>query len=374
MLDRRIRGLWFAAALAAVLLGYAYTLVAIEPEVHPDRTVTFHIKAPDAKQVQLDVKGKTSDANDRRPFDMTKDDQGLWTLTTPPLDPGFHYYFVIVDGFRCADSENPLYFGWQRPTNGVEVPDPDLDCYLPKRVPRGEIRIRPYYSELTQAWREAYVYTPPGYDADPQKRYPVLYLQHGAGENQTSWSNQGRANVILDNLLAEGRCQPMLVVMDRGYAVPPSVPEGEARQRDVFGQVVVGELIPAIETHYRVLADREHRAIAGLSMGAGQAASIGLNNLDKFAYLGCFSGALRGLTSNDGTRPSLPAAATINERLKLFWIGCGTEDFVYERAQALHKSLEEQGISHEFFAHPGTHEWQAWRLHLSHFAPKLFQP
>jgi enterochelin esterase family protein len=302
---------------------------------------------------------------------MTKDKQGTWSYTTPPLDPGFHYYFVFVDGFRCADSENPLYFGWQRPTNGVEIPDPELDCYLPRRVPRGEIHIRPYYSELTQAWREAYVYTPPGYDDQPQEKYPVLYLQHGAGENQTSWSNQGRANVILDNLVADGQCVPMIVVMDRGYAPPPGGNGAEGKRQDLFEQVVLRELIPTIEAHYRVLADREHRAIAGLSMGAGQATSIGLSNLDQFAYVGCFSGSVRGLPAADNLHG--PTTAALNERLKLFWIGCGTEDFVFPRAQAAHEMLESQGIRHEFLTHPGTHEWQAWRRHLHLIAQKLFR-
>ena len=358
----------FLATLALVLSGRESSLSAIEPEVHTDRTVTFRIKAPEAHDVQIDVKGRTSNANDEQPFEMTKGSEGIWTYTTEPLDPGFHYYFVYVDGFRCADSSNPLYFGWARPTNGIEIPDPDLECYLPRRVPRGEVRIRPYYSELSQAWREAYVYTPPGYEESPDIRYPVLYLQHGAGENQTSWTNQGRANVILDNLLADARSKPMLVVMDRGYASHPVRTDSRAWRRSLFEQVVIQELIPTIESHYRVVKDREHRGIAGLSMGGGQAVSIGLANLDTFAYIGCFSGAVRRLKNQEGDLD----VATINEKLKLFWIGCGTEDFVLPRCEALHESLDELGIRHEFVAHPGTHEWQAWRLHLSLFAPKLF--
>ena len=358
----------FLASPILVLTCHSSLLMAIEPEVHADRGVTFRIKAPQAHEVQIDVKGRTSNANGEKPFEMTKSGEGIWTYTTEPLDPGFHYYFVYVDGFRCADSSNPLYFGWARPTNGIEIPDPELDCYLPRRVPRGEVRIRPYYSELTQAWREAYVYTPPGYEDSPDVRYPVLYLQHGAGENQTSWTNQGRANVILDNLLADGRCKPMLVVMDRGYASRPEQKESRHRRRSLFRQVVIQELIPTIESHYRVIKDREHRGIAGLSMGGGQAVSIGLANLDTFAYIGCFSGAVRRLNDQDGDLD----VATINKNLKLFWIGCGTEDFVLPRCEALHESLDELGIRHEFVAHPGTHEWQAWRRHLSLLAPKLF--
>lgn len=349
----------------------ALRLAALEPEVHPDRRVTFRIRAPHAQQVQIDVKGKTNNDNDGQPFDMVQAEDGVWAYTTTPLDPGFHYYFVFVDGFRCADTTNPLYFGWQRPTNGVEIPDPELDVYLPRRVPRGEVSVRPYYSELTQTWREAYVYAPPAYGRELDKKYPVLYLQHGAGENQTSWSNQGRANVILDNLLANQACEQMLIVMDHGYTSAPHEKGEQTRRSQLFSQVMIDELIPQIESHYRVIADREHRAIAGLSMGAGQALSIGLSNLDKFAYIGCFSGARRSLHAP--TAENAPSPAEIDAKLRLLWIGCGTEDFVFPRCKDLHESLEEKGIKHVFLSHPGTHEWQAWRYHLSIFAPRLFR-
>ena len=153
MVSSFVRCLSLSALVGCLYLAQAPRTLAIEPEIHTDRTVTFRIEAPSAQQVQIDVKGRTSEANDRKPFDMTKDSEGVWSYTTAPLDPGFHYYFVFIDGFRCADSSNPLYFGWQRPTNGIDVPDPHLTCYLPRQVPRGELRIRPYYSEVTQAWR-----------------------------------------------------------------------------------------------------------------------------------------------------------------------------------------------------------------------------
>ena len=346
---------------------------AIEPELHPDQSVTFRIEAPEATQVQIDVKGRTHAENDGRAFNMVKGAGGVWKYRTAPLDPGFHYYFVLINGFRCADSSNPLYFGWGRPTNGVEIPDPNLDVYLPRRVPKGDVRIRPYYSELTQSWREAYVYTPPSYENEITKRYPTLYLQHGAGENQTSWTTQGKANVILDNLLAEERCREMVIVMDRGYAYRAgSVESGRGRRENVFGAVLTSELLPMIEATYRVISDRTSRAIAGLSMGGGQAVAIGLSHLDKFAYVGCFSGAIRSLDSGPNGK-TFPSATAINEQLKLFWIGCGTEDFVLERAKGLHGELESKGIRHEFLEHPGTHEWQAWRRHLQLFAPRLFR-
>ncbi len=344
---------------------------AIEPIVHEDRSVTFAIEAPDADRVQIDVKGRTHRENDGKPLDLEKGDNGVWRFRTQPLDPGFHYYFVLINGFRCADSSNPLYFGWGRPTNGVEIPDPDLEIYLPQRVPRGEIHIRPYYSKRTQAWREAYVYTPPSYSEALNRKFPTLYLQHGAGENQTSWTKQGRADVILDNLIAEQKCREMVVVMDRGYAYDPDT-DGQGRQDNLFGEVLIHELMPMVESHYRVIPNRWFRAIAGLSMGGGQAVRIGLSHLDRFAYIGCFSGAIRSLNPSDGSRP-FPEANTINQQLKLFWIGCGTEDFVMERARKFRGELESEEIEHQFYEHPGTHEWQAWRLHLSLFAPQLFQ-
>lgn len=345
-----------------------FDLPAQETVVHPDRRVTFRLQASDVRSVQIDIKGRTADANGGKPFDMTKSDDGTWSFTSAPLDPGFHYYFLFVDGFRFADSANPLYFGWGRPTNGIEIPDPEFDGHLPRDVPRGEIRIRPYFSRLTCSWREVRVYTPPGYEDDPDATYPVLYLQHGAGENETSWSRQGRAGIILDNLIADGKCVPMLVVMEDGYAHPPEERRpGGGRGTNLFERLLVEETVPMIEAQYRATADRNHRAIAGLSMGGGQALRIAFANLDTFSHLGCFSAAAR----NPGDLAA--RAEPINEALAVFWIGCGTEDFVHDRSLALHRALEEAGIRHEFVSHPGTHEWQAWRLHLSRFAPKLFR-
>jgi enterochelin esterase family protein len=362
-----------AALIVTVLLGAARPAAALEPIIHSDRSVTFRIEAPEAQRVQIEL--KVDDLRGQQPAEMKLGPEGVWTWTSPSLDPGFHYYFVLVDGYRCADSANPLFLGWQRPTNGVEIPDPELTSYLPRRVPRGDVRIHPYFSALTSQWREAYVYTPPGYDHPDQRRYPVLYLQHGAGENQTSWMRQGRANTILDNLLAEGRCQEMIVVMDHGYAYSgeSSDPSGQ-RRHNLFPRLLLEELIPEIESHYRVIADREHRAIAGLSMGGGQALSIGLENLGKFGYIGCFSGAVREvpLPADDSGRPL--DMATINQRLKLLWIACGTEDFVIDRSRALHEQLDQMGIEHSYITHAGTHEWQSWRRHLTLFVPQLFAP
>jgi enterochelin esterase-like enzyme len=343
-------------------------LSAEAPKVHSDGSVTFELIAPDAKSVQVDVKGRTGEENDGKPFDMVRGKDGKWTYTSAPLDPGFHYYFHFIDGYRIADSTNPLYFGWARLANGVEIPDPNLDCYLPRNVPRGEVSIRPYFSKITQSWRDAYIYTPPGYQKNLKKSYPVLYLQHGSGENQTSWSVQGYVGNIMDNMIADKQCVPMLVVMDQGYAYRPDAKLDEnGRRENNFEELLVSEVIPMVEANYRVNANRKNRAVAGLSMGGGQALRIALTNLDTFSHLGCFSGGARNLSELVGDTKHL------NRKLDLFWMACGTEDGGYQRNVEAHELLTASGVKHEFYAHPGTHEWQSWRRQLSVFAPKLFR-
>jgi hypothetical protein len=227
----------FVSYVSAIIAIGCSSLRASEIEIHEDRTVTFTIKAPEATSVEIDVKGRTHSERNGKPYPLTMNAEGIWKVRTDALDPGFHYYFLYLNGVRCADSEHPLYFGWGRPTNGVEISDSNDEFYTEKKVARGEIRIRRYYSSSTETWREARIYTPPGYDSDGNTRYPVLYLQHGAGENQTSWSQQGRANVIIDNLLAEGNCRPMLIIMDHGYANAP--PNRSNTSKSLFGSVLL---------------------------------------------------------------------------------------------------------------------------------------
>jgi enterochelin esterase family protein len=216
------------------------------------------------------------------------------------------------------------------------------------------------------------VYTPPGYDDEPTRRYPVLYLQHGAGESERAWTEQGRAHLILDNLIAAGRAQPMLVVMENGYATPPA--ERPVRGApDRFAELVVRDLVPLIDGKFRTLAERDQRAIAGLSMGGGQAMRTGLAHLDKFAWIGSFSGALRDFNADTSYGGALRDAPTANERLRLLWIGCGTEDRLIDGARQMHQALAERKVEHVWSEGPGSHEWQVWRKHLFDFAPRLFQ-
>ena len=341
--------------------------------IHPDRRVTFRVTAPEAQKVAVVGHAADSGMNGNTPHQMTKRADGIWEVTTGAVGPGFHYYELIIDGYRTTDPASQTYFGWAQQTSGLEVPDPELDFYDVKDVPHGEVRVRWYRSRTTGQHRQAHVYTPPGYDSNPSLRYPVLYLQHGSGEDQTSWTRQGKANLILDNLIAEGKAQPMLIVMEQGYAVKAGQAAPGARGNEAFGELVIRDLIPMIDSTYRTLADRQHRAIAGLSMGAGQAMQIGLANLDRFASIGSFSGGGRNFDLKTSYGGVFADSATANKQIDLLWIGCGSGDRGYAGATALHKGLEAAGVRHVWFEGPGSHEWQVWRMHLQDFAPRLFR-
>jgi enterochelin esterase-like enzyme len=343
------------------------------PLIHPDRRVTFRVTAPEAKTVAVAGRAADSGMNGNSPHQMQKRADGTWEVTTGPVRPGFHYYELIIDGHRSTDPASQTYFGWAQQTSGLEVPDPELDFYDARDVPHGEVRVRWYRSKTTGQYRQVHVYTPPGYDSHPTLRYPVLYLQHGAGEDQTGWTRQGKANLIMDNLIAEGKARPMLVVMEQGYAVKAGQPAGGTQGNEAFGELVIRDLVPMIDSTYRTLDDRHHRAIAGLSMGAGQAMRIGLANLDRFASIGSFSGGSRAFdakTSYDGV---FADSETVNRKLELLWIGCGTGDRLHPGATSLHQALTAAGVRHVWFEGPGSHEWQVWRKHLHDFAPRLFR-
>lgn len=341
------------------------------PLLHTDGTVTFRVVARDAKQVQVAPRGTGNGLGDK-PLAMTRGDDGAWTVTAP-VRPGFHYYQLLVDGFACNDPASRTFFGWGQESSGLEVPDPELDFYSLRDVPHGDVRICTYESRVAGPTRRVFVYVPPGYDVDTTRRYPVLYLQHGAGESERAWTEQGHANLILDNLIAAKQAEPMLVVMENGYALP-STERSTRGQADKFPDLVVGELIPFIDSKFRTQADREHRAIAGLSMGGGQAMRTGLANIDKFASIGTFSGALRDFNIDTSYGGTLANAETANRQLQLLWIGCGTEDGLIAGARALHQALADRKVEHVWVEGPGSHEWQVWRKHLHEFAPRLFKP
>jgi len=313
---------------------------------------------------------------------MTKNEAGIWSVTTPPAVPGFHYYWFVVDGVQVNDAGSQAFIGYGHPTSGIEVPEPSSDYYLAKQVPHGEVREKWYLSKVTGDWRHALVYTPPDYDKSTSKRYPVLILQHGSGEDETGWTRQGHANFILDNLIAEGKAKPMIIWMDRGYAVRAGAPvtanPGFTSQAfQPFGEVVLQDIIPTVDSSYRTLADKQHRAMAGLSMGGMQTMSIATHHLDKFAYIASFSGPIRPSpfdpkTSYDG---AFADPSAFSKQVKLLWLGAGTEEKeIHDGLKNAADALNACGIKTVFYESTGTaHEWQTWRRHLRQFAPLLFQ-
>jgi enterochelin esterase-like enzyme len=350
------------------------------PQVNSEGRVRFRIAALQAQSVTVGLGGRTI---------LTKGADGGWVGTTRPLDEGFHYYSINIDGADVPDPGSLFFYGAGRWGSGIEIPAQDQDSYALKDVPHGQIRQNLYLSKVTSAWRRCFIYTPPGYDTDPTTRYPVLYLQHGMGEDETGWSIQGKANLILDNLVAAKKAVPMIIVMDNGYASKPgagpargrNVAPGAAQGNSAFGEVLVKDIIPMIDGTLRTIADREHRAMAGLSMGGNQTCQVTLHNLDKFAYIGAFSGTMNGL-STAALDPAtafngiFKDGAALNQQIKLLWIGMGTkEPNPFPGAiGAFRAMLDQAGVKYVYYESPGTaHEWLTWRRDLREFAPRLFK-
>jgi enterochelin esterase-like enzyme len=348
------------------------------PRVLQDKSVAFRIKAPDAKTVDVDIMGHK--------YPMTRGGDGMWSVVTPPLVDGFHYYALDVDGVRMNDLGSHAFFGTSVDASGVEIPEDGVNYYLANDVPHGDVRIRIYKSKVTGQWRRAFVYTPPGYDKDTGTRYPVLYLQHGSGEDETGWIFQGHANLILDNLIAAKKAVPMIIVMDNGYASAPTGPFGPAAAANrpdfaAFENVMLKDVIPMVDADFRTIADREHRAMAGLSMGANQALHLATGHLETFAYIGGFSGTMNGL-STDPLNPAtafdgrFKDGAAFNNKVKLLWLGLGTQEpsLFPKTVGAFRTMLDKAGIKYVYFSSPGTaHEWLTWRRDLNDFAPRLFK-
>jgi len=355
------------------------------------RRVKFRIKAPNAQKVQIMVGGG---GGETPRMDLVKQADGNWTLTTPPIVEGFHYYPVYLDGFEATDPGSHTFFGESRDMSGIEIPSPlaSDSFYEIRDVPHGQVGERWYHSTVTGTWRRIFVYTPPGYDQDTHMRYPVLYLQHGAGEDETGWSKQGRVNFILDNLIASGEAKPMVVVMSHGYAKAANAssagPGGGARPNPMagmmssaFGDDLTQVAVPFVDKSYRTLTDRNHRAMAGLSMGGMQTFMITLDHLDLFSYIGGFSGAPFFFGNNKfDAKTSFHGAfadpAAFAKRVHLLWLGLGTTEManIHQWVMAFQNDLVQAGIKHDFYQSQGTaHEWLTWRRDLNQFAPKLFR-
>jgi enterochelin esterase family protein len=361
------------------------------PRVDSNSRVEIRFKAPDATKVKLNCWSGPK-------IDMEKQTDGFWTVTTPPMAPGLHYYTIIVDSAEVSDPGSTAYFGGSKWASAVEVPEAGADYYLPKDVPHGQVREVWYHSSVTSTWRHALVYLPPNYDTQTKIRYPVLYLQHGGGEDETGWIRQGKANFILDNLIASGNTNPMIIVMANGYAnragyTPPDLtgkPFGSPEMMKLmqermgaFEDDMTQALTPFIDKTFRTNPDRKHRAMAGLSMGGMQTFQVTFNHLELFSYIGGFSGAANVFAMGDeklDTKTAFNGAmadpAAFAKRVHLLWIGVGTDepDRMKEGLEKLHTSFEEGKIKHVFYESPGTsHEWQTWRRDLKDFAPRLFQ-
>jgi enterochelin esterase family protein len=340
------------------------------PAVHSDRRVTFRFQAPEAGRVEVKCRGSLWGG---KPVPMSKGADGVWTVTTEPGEPGFYYYEFVVDGVSVNDPGSRTYPGWAREMSGLEIPDRKVDFYDVKPVPHGEVRVRTYFSKTTETTRQALVYTPPDYDRDPARRYPVLYLQHGSGESERSWTAQGRANYILDNLIAEGKTEEMILVMEQGYATKAgTAPAAEARGNEGFEELVVNDLVPMVDAVYRTIPKRGSRAVAGLSMGGAQAIRIGLGHPELFGSVASLSGGMRG-PRLEGLAQALSNPAAFNEKVDLFWIGCGRHDVVFPRAREAHEALEKARVTHVWFETDGGHEWQVWRKSLHDLVPRLFR-
>jgi enterochelin esterase family protein len=362
---------------------------AKHPCVYPDGRATFRLSAPEAQKVQLRV-GKN--------FDMVKGGDGVWSVTTTPLVVGFHYYTLSVDGANVADPASRTFFGSGWDNSAIEVPEPpEVDYYLHKDVPHGQVSQRWYYSTVTRKWRRCYVYTPPDYDTG-RKPYPVLYLMHGWGENEQGWHTQGRADLILDNLIAAKKAVPMIIAMDNLNAAKPGEeatifsarwmwprPQpGATPARSglagftgaTFTGMMLTGLIPMIQRTYRALPGREHRARAGLSMGGMQTFLTTLAHLDQFTHIGGFSGSTGGRggtfdpkTSNNGV---FADAAAFNRKVKVLFLGIGSAEG--PGTKNFSQALTKAGIHNTYFESPGTaHEWLTWRRCLNDFAPRLFR-
>ena len=383
------------------------------PRIEADNSVTFQFRAPDAQKVQVSIANVA--------HDMTKDENGVWTFTSEPQDLGYHNYWMVVDGAIVIDPRTNAFIGYSHMCNAFEIPDPNGGFYELKDVPHGNVLIKNYYAKSINQWRHIFVYTPPQYDKDTTTRYPVLYLQHGGGEDERVWIEMGRTNLILDNLLAEGKCKPFIVVMEtsavggaggmrrggagggRGMgnagrggvmgAVAPAAGAGAGRGMGArqgagagrgagrgfggfgmggpaggaYGQLMVNDLIPWVDSNFRTLSDQPHRAMAGLSMGGMQTRMVTLANLDKFSYIGLFSGGTISMNDVENTEG-------FKDKVKLVFMSYGSRERGANSVKAAADALNEAGIKAVSYISPLTaHEFQTWRRSLYQMAPLMFQ-
>ena len=339
------------------------------PKVDKERRAYFRVNAPQANSVIVDICGKK--------YDMRRDEKGIWCTVTDPLVVGFHYYFINIGGVNVIDPATETFFGCNREAGGIEIPEgAEGDYYRPQKgIEHGQVRSIYYYANATQEWRHAMVYTPAEYEKG-KKRYPVLYLQHGMGEDETGWSKQGHMQHIMDNLIASKEVVPMIVVMESGDVKAPfrggDNRQGFSEYGATFYKVMIQDLIPTIDSQFRTLTDRDHRAMAGLSWGGHQTFDLVLNNMDKFSYMGAFSGAIFGLDVKTAYNGVFTKPDEFNKKIHYLYLSCGSEENF--GTEALVKNLRDAGIKTDYYVSPGTHhEWLTWRRCFRQFIPHLFK-
>lgn len=342
----------------------------VSPEVHKDGRVSFRISAPKADDVKINC-GVIKSIVGESSMKMTKDNKGLWQVTLGPLPAGIYDYTFNIDGVNNTDPANSSVFGNRKGSRGyVEVPrlDGKLRHDEWRDVPYGTVTMHWYTSSAANgARRRVHIYAPPGYANNLEKQYPVLYLLHGSGDNDSHWMWMGRANTIMDNLLADGKAVPMLIVMPDGHVNAP----GGQRSPDSFERDLIDCVTPLVESNYRIKKGRENCAIVGLSMGGGQSLSVGLKNLDRFAWIGGFSAGTRNVGSAINELGKNPQDA--NQRIKLLWVAIGKDDFLLEQNHEMIALLKSKKIKYDYKETEGTHEWSVWRGYLAEFIPQLFK-
>jgi enterochelin esterase-like enzyme len=338
------------------------------PRILPGSRVYFRVKAPDAQKVQIDLGKK---------YDLVKDGNEFWQVTTDSISEGFHYYSLLIDGVAVADPASETFYGMGRMASGIDIPFAGDDYYAARDVPHGDVRIKRYYSSVTGTWRQCYIYTPPGYDAGKNESYPVLYLLHGGGEDERGWATQGKTDLIMDNLIAARKASPMLIVMmDGNFGAGGIANFGEQSLR-MFENELKQVVVPFVEKNYRVSIGAGSRALAGLSMGGLQTLYAGVRNTGMFSYLGVFSS---GWWAN---QPNLSQpqydfmkqhAGVINQNVKSFWIAMGgQEDIAYNNCKIMLGKFDEAGVMYTYSEYPGGHTWPVWRNNLYNFAQVLFK-
>ena len=344
------------------------------PRVLKDNSVMFRTMAPQATDVKVDICGSK--------YDMVKDEKGAWSVTIPPQVPGFHYYFLTVDGVQVVDPASQTFYGCSRWSSAIEIKEAGTDDFEVQNVAHGEVRTVNYYSKVDEAWRPLMIYTPAGYN-ESKEDYPVVYIQHGGGEDHRGWMEQGRTAQIMDNLIAAGKAVKMIVVssnsnvMNRNGGMGPGY-AWEGQQS--FRKELIENVIPFVEANYRVKKDRKNRAMCGLSMGGGQSFYIGLRDPEVFANVGVFStgmfGGIRG-ASNFDLEKEIPGmltdTKTFNKQFDVFYISCGEQDPRIEYTRDIVKKMRDGGVKVRFSSYPGDHEWQVWRKSLHEFATYLFR-